>query len=268
MSNIQTYIKNDAVQRRIKEVLGKRAPQFVTSLLRIVNDNKLLQKATTESLLGAAMTAATLDLPINQNLRYAYIVPYYDKESETYVAQLLIGWRGFFQLALRSGQFLRVYASDVRDGEIIERNRLTGEIKFNWLADNERERAKIIGYVSYFKLVNGFESTYFMSVDEIKAHAKKYSQTYKKGFGVWVDNFDAMALKTVIKLNLSKNAPLSIEMQRAIETDQAIISNEKVLYIDNQEDDEEAEAKKAIATKLEQELKAQQNEMRKQNQNG
>lgn len=250
MSNIQTYVKNDAVQRRIKEVLGSKANQFVTSLIRIVNDNALLQKASPESLLGAAMTAATLDLPINQNLGYAYIVPYKNE------AQLQLGWKGFVQLALRSGQFLRINASDVREGEIIERNRLTGEIKFNWLDDNEREQAKIIGYVSYFRLLNGFESTYYMSVDEIKAHAKKYSQTYKKGYGVWVDNFEAMALKTVIKLNLSKNAPLSIEMQRAIETDQAVINESyEPIYIDNQ--DEENEAKKAIAAKLEEEMKAQ-----------
>jgi recombination protein RecT len=256
IKSISIYLKNEQVTERIKEVLGSKANQFVTALLRIASENKLLQKATPESLLGAAMTAATLDLSLNSSLGMAHIVPYYDKESETYVAQFQIGWKGFVQLALRSGQFVKLYATDVREGEIKSRNRLTGEIEFVWLPDDKRDNVKIVGYVSYFKLTNGFESTYYMSCEELEKHAKTYSKTYAKGFGVWKENFHAMAIKTVTKMNISKFAPLSPEMQKAIETDQAIISNEKVLYIDNQ--DEEDEAKKAIAAKLEEEMKAQQ----------
>ena len=115
---------------------------------------------------------------------------------------------------------------------------MTGEMEFEWLSDNVRSKKPVIGYISYFKLINGFESTFYMSKEEVEQHAKRYSQSYKSKFGQWVDDFDSMALKTVCKLNLSKNAPLSTEMQKAIKTDQAIIkddSGDEVEYVDHEE---------------------------------
>ena len=233
MANLQTtqkrtnkgLMQNPEVQKRFSEMLGERSNQFITSVLQVANSNKLLQNATPESIYGAALTAASLDLPINQNLGFAYIVPY-GKE-----AQFQIGYKGFIQLAQRSGQFKRISAAPIYDGQIVSNNPLTGyEFDFSVQSD------KVIGYAAYFELLIGFTSTFYMSVEDIEKHAKKYSQTYKKGFGNWKDNFDAMAQKTVIKLLLSKYAPLSTEMQKAVEYDQAKV-NEKgeVDYVDNTE---------------------------------
>jgi recombination protein RecT len=140
------------------------------------------------------------------------------------MAQFQIGYKGFIQLAQRTGQYRTLNSNDVREGEIKSINRLTGEIDFDWDLTPERDNKKIIGYVSYFQLTNGFVSTLYWTVEEITAHAKKYSQTFKKyGTGLWKDEFPAMAHKTVTKMNLSKNGPLSIDMQRAVLSDQAVI---------------------------------------------
>lgn len=233
MANLQTtqkrtikgLMQNPEVQKRFSEMLGARSNQFITSVLQVANSNKLLQNATPESIYGAALTAASLDLPINQNLGFAYIVPY-GKE-----AQFQIGYKGFIQLAQRSGQFKRIAAAPIHDGQIVSNNPLTGyEFDFSVQSD------KVVGYAAYFELLNGFTSTFYMSVSDIEKHAKKYSQTYKKGFGNWKDNFDAMAQKTVIKLLLSKYAPLSTEMQKAVEYDQAKVNeNGDIDYVDNTE---------------------------------
>ena len=230
------FFAQKTVQGKFNEMLGKRSTQFVTSVLQVVNSNDLLKKATPESIYGAAVTAAVLDLPIQNNLGFAYIVPFNDRKSGQCLAQFQIGHKGIKQLALRSGQFKFINDTDVRDGEIKKFDRLSGEIEFEWIEDfKEREKRKIIGYVSYFRLNNGFESTFFKTIEQLEAHGKKYSQTFKKGFGVWVDDFDSMCRKTVTKLNLSKNAPLSVEMQKAITFDQSITNDgETVEYIDNQ----------------------------------
>ena len=245
----QLTVKNlfgrDEVRNKFQEMLGKRAPSFITSVLQIVASNSLLSKADPHSVYHSAAVAATLDLPLNNNLGFAYIVPYnqsvqIDGRWETkQVAQFQLGYKGFKQLALRSGQFKGMNATDVREGELKERNRLTGEIKFEWVQDEtERNKLPIMGYLSYFELLNGFSQTLYMSILEVKAHGKKYSQTFKKDKGLWHDDFDSMALKTVTKLNLSKNAPLSVDMQKAITFDQAIVNDadtEDVTYVDNQE---------------------------------
>ena len=249
MENQQLTVKNlfgrDEVRNKFQEMLGKRAPSFITSVLQIVASNSLLSKADPHSVYHSAAVAATLDLPLNNNLGFAYIVPYnqsvqIDGRWETkQVAQFQLGYKGFKQLALRSGQFKGMNATDVREGELKERNRLTGEIKFEWVQDEtERNKLPIMGYLSYFELLNGFSQTLYMSILEVKAHGKKYSQTFKKDKGLWHDDFDSMALKTVTKLNLSKNAPLSVDMQKAITFDQAIVNDadtEDVTYVDNQE---------------------------------
>jgi recombination protein RecT len=163
------------------------------------------------------------------------------------MVQFQISAKGLKQLAMRSGQFLKMNDSEVREGEIESIDRMTGEIKFNWVQnDKERLSKPIMGYVSYFKLVNGFESTFYMTKDEVELHAKTFSQTYKKfGTGLWKDMFDKMASKTVIKLHLSKDAPLSTSVQKALVSDQAVIKNDNFVnnetvdietqYVDNEE---------------------------------
>lgn len=251
----KALFNSEEVKQKFQELLGKRSTSFITSVLQIVASNDLLAKAQPTSVYQAAAVAATLDLPLNNNLGFAYIVPYNHNfkdadgnwQTKT-VAQFQLGYKGFKQLALRSGQFLTLNATDVRDGEIVKHNRLTGEIEFSWIEnEEEREKQRVVGYVSFFRLVNGFSQTFYMSVEELTKHGKKYSQTFKKNFGLWKDDFHSMALKTVTKLNLSKNAPLSVEMQRAVTVDQSIINDSDtmdVTYVDNHEPeaiDKEAE---------------------------
>jgi recombination protein RecT len=242
MSNqvsVKQFFEQDNVKSKFNELLGKRSTQFITSVLQIVASNDLLKNAEPASIFNAAAVAATLDLPLNNSLGMAYVVPFNTRQKDgTYktVAQFQLGAKGIKQLALRSGQFLSLHDSDVREGEIKGHDRLSGKIEFEWIQDDKERLTKpIIGYVSYFKLLNGFEHTMYMTVEQLKQHGLKYSQTFKKGFGLWKDDFDAMCRKTIIKLNLSKNAPLSVEMQTAVKVDQSVIKDadtEDVEYVD------------------------------------
>ncbi|MFN7583899.1 MAG: recombinase RecT [bacterium] len=231
MSNTQLttkqFFQREDVKSKFTELLGTRTNQFMTSLLSIVNNNNYLKNASPESIYTSAMMAASLDLPINQNLGFAYIIPYGS------VAQFQVGYKGLIQLALRSGQFKTISVTPVYEGQLLEQNPLTG-FKFdfgNKLSDN------VIGYAAYFSLINGFEKTMYMSKEEVTAHGKKYSKTFSNG--TWAKDFDAMAQKTVLKLLISKYAPLSIEMQKAVTADQAVIKNVEdmeVEYVDNGHD--------------------------------
>ena len=241
MSNIEkqtsqlstkAYFNQPAVQGKFKELLGNKSVAFVTSVLQAVASNPLLAKADPASIYNSAAVAAILDLPINQSIGHAYIVPYKTKQKDgSYkdLAQFQLGYKGLIQLAMRSGKFVRLNSTDVRDGEVKSRNRMTGAIEFDWIQeDKERDKKKVIGYLSYFKLTNGFESEFYMSIEEVEAHAKKYSQSYKSGYGQWKDNFDKMALKTVTKLHLnSGEAPLSVQMEKAIQVDQAVLKDDE-----------------------------------------
>lgn len=226
----------DNVRKKFEELLGKRAPQFITSVLQIASSNELLAHADPMSIYNAAATAATLDLPLNNNLGFAYIVPYNQKQKDgkiKTVAQFQMGYKGFIQLAQRSGQFKTISATPIYEGQLVVENPLTG---FEFDFTKKKEGAKVIGYAAYFELINGFQKTLFMTAEQLTAHGVKYSQTFKRGFGLWKDEFDSMATKTVLKLLLAKFAPLSIEMQKAVVTDQSIINDaetEDVTYIDN-----------------------------------
>lgn len=238
MSNqltVKSFFERDNVQRKFTDMLGKKAQGFITSVLQVVSSNQQLQNATPESVYNAAATAATLDLPINNNLGFAYILPYKQKQPDgSYkdVAQFQLGYKGFIQLAQRSGQFKTISATPIYEGQLVGENPLTG-FEFDFTA---KKSDVVIGYAAYFKLLNGFEKTLYMPIEQIKAHSIKYSQTAKKGFGLWKDSFDDMAVKTVIKLLLSKFAPLSIEMQKAVIYDQAVVEdNGDATYVDHEE---------------------------------
>lgn len=236
---IKDFFNQNSVQSKFKEMLGKRTTQFVTSVMQVINSNDLLVKATPQSVYGAAVTAAILDLPIQNNLGFAYIVPFNDKKSGQCLAQFQIGYKGIIQLALRSGQFKNISACEIHEGQIVSENPLTGYV-FDF---SKPSTTKIVGYAAYFSLINGFEKTEYMSKEKAEFHGKKFSQTYKRGFGVWQDDFDSMAKKTVLKLTLAKYAPLSVEMQRAITFDQAISTDgETTEYIDNIEPEHTIEA--------------------------
>ena len=238
-------ITNPQTQKYLQDVLGERKGSFVNNLTALVANNSQLQECNPLTVMFAALKATALNLPLENSLGFAYCIPYRDNKNGTTVAQFQLGYKGFKQLALRSGQFAVIpNATDVKQGELVSRNRLTGECIFEFIDDDvEREKLPTIGYASYFRLLNGAESTYYMSKEEMVAHAKRYSQTYRsqkeyiRNSSKWTTDFDDMAKKTVIKLNLSKNAPLSVEMQDAIKADQSVMYEEnKYEYIDNDND--------------------------------
>jgi len=241
-SGLQALVEQDNVKKRFEEILGKRAPQFASSLISIVNSSDMLAKAEPKSVLTAAMKAAVLDLPIDSNLGFAYIVPFKNGKTDTYEAQFQLGVKGYVQLALRTGEYKNINCVDIREGELKKVDLLRDEYEFEYIQDAEiRSTKKVVGYAGYFKLTNGFEKTTYWSVNELLAHATKYSQTFKKyGSGLWKDNFDGMAKKTVIKSMISKWGILSIDFQRsklaeAIQSDSAIIGEdlEPITYPDN-----------------------------------
>lgn len=238
--SIKAYVSDAKIRQKFEEVLGKKTQGFLASVMQVANQPQL-KGAVPATVINAAMMAATLDLPINNNLGFAYIVPYkrkfkdaQGKWSESLEAQFQMGYKGFIQLAQRSGQFARIAATPVYEGQLISANPLLG-YEFDWTIPNQGEA---IGYVAFFKLLNGFTAELYMSTADVKKHAGKYSQSFKYGSGVWKDNFESMALKTVTKLLLSKQAPLSIEMQTAQLADQAIVRDVETNdfdYIDHNE---------------------------------
>lgn len=209
------------VKQKFEEMLGKRSSQFLTSISSVVNNNALLQKADVNSIIMGAAVAASMDLPLNANLGYAALVPFNSKEG--CFAQIQIMVKGWTELFLRSGQCKSIICETVYEGQLVKKNKFTGEYVFD---EDAKTSDKIIGFMAYFKLTNGFEKYDYMTIDEVKAHASRFSQTFKKGFGVWKDHFEAMAQKTVLKRLLTKYAPKSIEMQKVAMFDQSVVKGD------------------------------------------
>jgi recombination protein RecT len=235
---MKAFFGQDLIKEKFTEMLGRKAPAFITSVLQIAMSNKLLANADPMSVFNAAATAATLDLPINSNLGFAYIIPYKTKgDNGQYVdvAQFQLGYKGFIQLAQRSGQFKTISSTPIYEGQLVEQNPLMG-----YMFDFTKKQSEVvIGYAAYFELLNGFQKTLYMTKAEIERHGTKYSKTFAKGYGLWKDDFDAMASKTVLKLLLSKFAPLSVDMQRAVISDQSVIKDYDTIdveYVDNVKD--------------------------------
>ncbi|HHY74065.1 MAG TPA: recombinase RecT [Bacillus bacterium] len=204
---LKSLLNTPTMQKKFEQVLGKKAPQFMASVLNLYSTENLLQKAEPMSIITSAMVAASLDLPVDKNLGYAWIVPYSGK------AQFQLGYKGYIQLALRTGQYKAINVIEVRDGELKKWNRLTEEIELDLDA---AVSDKVIGYCGYFKLINGFEKSVYWTQEEITKHKNKFS---KSDFG-WKKDWDAMAKKTVLRNMLSKWGILSIEMQKAFTEDE------------------------------------------------
>ena len=229
---INSILSQDSVKARFVDILGKNANAFVSSIISATKSNSSLSECEPDSVISSAVIAATLNLPIQSNLGFAHIVPY--KKDGISVAQFQMGYKGFIQLALRTGQYKNINASEIYDGELVNHDRITGDVEI----DTKKKRSNnIIGYVSYFKLLNGFEKMLYMSKEQVEIHGGKYSKSYAQKYGRWQQDFDSMALKTVIKLLLSKYGILSVEMQTAMTVDQSVIKNAdtmEVEYVDNQ----------------------------------
>lgn len=232
---IKQLMGADSVKNRFEETLGKKAPQFMASVINLVNGDTNLQKCDQMSVISSAMVAAALDLPIDKNLGYAWVVPYGNK------ATFQIGYKGFIQLALRTGQYRNINVIEVYEGELVSWNRLTEEIELDF---DKKESDKVTGYTGYFELVNGFRKTVYWSKEEIERHKKKFSKT---GFA-WKDNYDAMAMKTVVRNMLNKWGILSIDMQKAYVEDVKSpdeSSNENVDIVDADYEEVSDELKQA-----------------------
>lgn len=227
--SLEGMLNTDAVKKRFNEILGKNGPGFISSIVSVTSGSTQLKdvsRTNPRSIIAAAVVAATLELPINNNLGFAYIVPYKG------VAQFQMGYKGFIQLAVRTGQYETIHASEVYEDELQEWNPLTGEFKTTptntWRHRDDNRREKIVGYVAFFRLTNGFWKYLYMSKEKVAAHGKRYSQSYSSEKSRWKQDFDAMGLKTVMKLLLSKYGLLSVQMRLALQSDQAIV-HEKAL---------------------------------------
>ena len=235
---VSAILSQDAVKSRFNDILGKTANAFMSSIISATKSNPTLAECEPNSVISSAVIAATLNLPIQSNLGFAHIVPYNQKDSNgnvVKVAQFQMGYKGFIQLALRTSQYKNINASEVYDGELVNHDRITGEVE---LDTKKKKSDRVIGYVAYFKLINGFEKMLYMTKEQLQGHGSKYSKSYSNKYGRWQQDFDSMALKTVIKLLLSKYGILSVDMQTAIITDQAIIKDAdtmEVEYVDANE---------------------------------
>lgn len=221
---MNSILDGEGMRKRFNDLLGERTPQFLSSVVSLVNADVNLQKAFYEApltVIQSALKAATFDLPIDPSLGYAYIVPFtnskklqdgsWEKRTE---ANFIIGYRGMIQLCLRTGAYSRIPdAVDVREGELVRYDRLTGDAEFKWIEDEDaREKLPVIGYAGYFRLKNGAEKTIYMTVRQIEAHERKNRKGQYQSKG-WRDDFDAMARKTVIRRLCGKYGLMSIDYQ-------------------------------------------------------
>lgn len=249
--NVKNVLNSDSVKARIQEMLGRKPDAYITSVLQVLSSNAMLADVNAETITGAVFTACALNLPLNNNLGLVYIVPF--KGS----AQLQIGYKGFIQLAQRTGQIKSINAIAVYDTDTEESalKRLTSILP-------QKVQGNVIGYVARLETITGFEAHVSMTNEELEAHADKYSQTYKsakskgKTYSVWHQNWDAMCKKTVIK-GLMKYCPMSVELNRALESDQGVINQDgDIDYVDNKDDMRTVNAEKVPEERFEEFLNA------------
>ena len=221
LPQLKNMLNAPSVKAKFEEMLGKRAPQFLTSITSVVSNNALLQKADASSIVMGAAIAASMDLPLNPNLGYAALVPFNSKDG--CFAQFQIMVKGWTDLFLRSGQCQSLINEVVYEGQLVSKNKFTGDYVFD---ESAKTSDKIIGVMAYFRLTNGFEKTEYMTIEEVKAHAQKFSQSYRRGAGIWKEHFEEMAKKTCLKRLLTKWAPKSLEMNMLQTFDQSVVKGD------------------------------------------
>ncbi len=240
-TTMSVYLSKDDTKKYLNTILGdkERVNQFITSLTSLAGSSESLKNCDRNSLLACALKATSMGLPFDPNLGFAWAVPYRN------VATFQIGAKGYIQLALRTGQYRYIGSREVREGEFLGRN-FVGDPEISWLPDNERKDLKIIGYMAGIELINGFRKVIFWTVNDVEAHAQRYSQSYRKykksgdkNDAIWALQFDKMAEKTLLKLLISKYGIMSTEMQQAVVSDQSKINidldtgAENIEYVDN-----------------------------------
>lgn len=252
LQKFNAMLENTRTQEYLTNVLGEKKQTFVSNMVALVSNNKALSECDPSTIMFSCLKATALGLPLDPALAMAWVLPYRDNKNNTTVATFQLGAKAYTQLALRTAQYKKINVRDVREGEIVGEDFVSGEMQFKKL-EKDREKASIVGYVAMFELTNGFSKQLYMSNEEIDAHAKRFSQTYRKGYGLWADKDmrPKMAEKTVLKLLLSKWGVLSVEMEQAIKSDSAVLGeNNSVRYVDNEEDAIDLEKAAEVAQKF------------------
>lgn len=216
---LRDKLNSEVIQKKFSDMLGKKSAGFLTSVMSVAQNNALLAKAEPNSVVLAAGQAAALDLPINPNLGYAAIVPYNDKKSGKCLAQFQIMRDGWVELAMRTGQVTAIANEVVYEGELVSQNRFTDTYVFD---ESKKKSNKIIGYMAYIRLVNGFEKTVYWTIEQCKAHGARYSKSFSQDSSLWKTDFDSMAKKTLLKYIIKKYCPKSIDMLNAVVNDQGV----------------------------------------------
>ena len=242
---LSAYLTQDAVKNQINKVIGgKNGQRFISSIVSAVNNNPQLQECSNQSILSAALLGESLNLSPSPQLGQYYMVPFKDK-NKGMVAQFQLGYKGYVQLAIRSGQYKKLNVLAIKEGELVRYDPLNEEIEVNLIEDEEeREKAETVGYYAMFEYVNGFRKTLYWSKKKMQEHAKKYSQGYasdlrnNRAWTFWSKDFDGMAYKTMLRQLIGKWGIMSIDMISAMDGDMGVVSydqdgNKAVEYVDN-----------------------------------
>ncbi len=213
VQRLKNALNAQSVQEQFRNALADSAPLFVASLIDIYGSDRNLQECEPGAVIMEALKAATLRLPINKNLGFAYIVPYKNKGKAE--PQMQIGYKGLIQLAMRTGEYRYLNADVVYEGELKSYDKLTGHMDLN----GERKGDKVVGYFAYLELLNGFSKTVYWTKEQVIEHAKRFSKSYSSQYSPWQTDFDSMALKTVLRNLITKWGIMSIEMVQAVDRD-------------------------------------------------
>ena len=252
LQKFNAMLENTRTQEYLTNVLGEKKQTFVSNMVALVSSNKALSECDPSTIMFSCLKATALSLPLDPSLGLAWVLPYKDNKNNKTVATFQLGAKAYIQLALRTAQYRKINVRDVREGEIVGEDFVSGEMQFKKL-EKDRSKAKVVGYVAMFELINGFSKQLYMSVEELDAHAKRFSQTYRKGYGLWSDKEmrPAMMEKTILKRLLSKYGVLSVEMEQAIKSDSAVLGeNDAVRYIDNEDNAIDLNKAQAVADKF------------------
>ena len=249
---INTFLQSDAVKHNIMSVVGEKDSQrFISSVVSAVQSNPQLADCSNSSILSAALLGHSLKLPQSPQLQMFYLVPFNntkkvkdengrEKEIKVKEAVFQLSYRGYLHLAMRSGQYRKINACDIREGELKSFNPITEEYVFEAITDYEKRKLlPVVGYYAYFEMNNGYRKELYWSKEQMDAHAKRYSMAYRKGWSssFWASDFDAMALKTMLRQLISKWGMMSVDMETAYQNDMAIEDeNGNPVYVDNVSD--------------------------------
>lgn len=233
------FLSTDAMKKKINEMVGgEKGQQFITAIISAVSTNPQLAECDHSTILSAALVGQALNLSPSPQLGQYYMVPFNDNKRGCKVAQFQIGYKGYIQLAIRSGYYKKLNVLAIKEGELVKYDTLNEDIEVKLIEDEEeREKAPTIGYYAMFEYLNGFRKTLYWTKKHMEAHAEKYSMGYKahKGYTFWEKDFDGMAYKTMLRQLISKWGIMSVDMQKAMESDMAEIKEDGTYeYVDNE----------------------------------